>query len=69
MRTVEQKLVAVLTETPRNTECAVSVSVLNGLGYIGEELQAVWLKSHRPAAGDWRWQLVGERWQYARTST
>ena len=64
MTSVEQQLIAALTETPIETDCSVSTAVLSGLGVKGKELQAVWLNSHRAAMEGKRWQNIGERWEY-----
>lgn len=64
MRFIEQQLIAVLVETPHETECSVSVSVLNDLGIMGQLEQMAWLKRHRPAIGDKAWSRSGERWLY-----
>ena len=64
MTSVEQQLIAALVETPVETDCSVSMAVLNGLGLKGKELQAVWLNSHRAAMEGKCWQNFGERWEY-----
>jgi hypothetical protein len=68
MKFVEQQLMAALADTPDATECSVSSAVLQGFGLKGEESQAQWLNTHRPAKHDKSWRYRGERWEYTATT-
>lgn len=64
MSPLEEQLIAVLLETPHETDCSVSAAVLDGFGFKGEELQAMWLNTRRAASQGKIWQHIDERWEY-----
>ena len=64
MKFVEQQLIALLTETPQETECSVSIVVLEGFGLKGREIQSIWLNTYRPSKEGKSWRCLGERWEY-----
>ena len=65
MKFIEQQLVAVLTETPHETECSLSAALLKSIGLSEPLVQGIWLEQHRPAKDGKTWHEIGEHWEYS----
>ena len=64
MNVVEQQLLSALRETPPETDCSVSVKVLESLGFIVAAQQEQWLCRERAPREGKRWYCAGDRWEY-----
>jgi hypothetical protein len=62
---IEQQLLAVIADTPAETDCSVSAAVLVAIGLRDAVAQEAWLEARRPATNRKKWFLTGERWEYA----
>jgi hypothetical protein len=65
MKFIEHQLQAALAETPIETDCSVSVAVLEMIGHHDRDAQEQWLREHRSPKEGKRWYLTGERWEYS----
>ena len=64
LNVVEQQLLSALRETPPETDCSVSVKVLESLGFIAVSQQEQWLCRERAPREGKRWYRSGDRWEY-----
>ena len=64
MKFVEEQLLSALRDTPAETDCSVSVKVLEVIGYKDHAEQERWLSQHRAPNGGKAWHMTGERWEY-----
>jgi hypothetical protein len=64
LNVVEQQLLSALRETPLETDCSVSMQVLEALGHITPTQQEQWLSKHRTPRDGKRWFAAGDRWEY-----
>ncbi len=65
---IQRQLLAMFNETPHETDCSVSVAVLDSMGCRGREAQATWLRENRGAWEGKDWECHGDRWVYATTA-
>ena len=64
MKFVEEQLLSALRETPIETDCSVSVKVLEMIGLKTADDQQGWLTKHRAPSAGKGWHLTGERWEF-----
>lgn len=65
VKVIEEQLLSMFRDLPVETDCSVSVKVLESLGLQGRDEQKSWLAAQRPAAGARGWHHTGEHWLYS----
>jgi hypothetical protein len=61
---VEEQLLSAFRDTPAETDCSVSVKVLEMIGCKEHGQQERWLTQHRAPHEGKAWHMTGERWEY-----
>jgi hypothetical protein len=64
LNVVEQQLLSALRETPTETDCSVSMHVLEALGHVSRFQQEQWLIRHRMPRQGKTWYPSDEHWEY-----
>lgn len=65
MKYVEDQLINALSETPLETDCSVSFSMMDLAGIRGEVEQLRWLSTRRSPVQGRLWHREKEHWTYA----
>jgi hypothetical protein len=65
MKFIEEQLVSALRDTPLETDCSVSIKVLEMIGLKTAMEQHDWLAAKHPPRGTRGWRITTEHWEYS----